>query len=167
MEPPALRAAFRDELDTGATKANSRVAENLYRKTIGDGREAVVAAIRALPERTREQEEVKRSESRYFEQNEERMRYGSYRKKGYQIGSGVMEAGCKRVVGQRLDEAGMHWRQENAEAIVALRAAVLSSRPTDLRACDTVHEIYVREVSRGSPGVDTRPLATMLRNRAP
>jgi hypothetical protein len=44
--PPAeLRATFPDELDTGAAKANSRVAENLYRKAIGDGREAVVAAI--------------------------------------------------------------------------------------------------------------------------
>lgn len=94
---------------------------------------AVVSAIGALPCRSREQQEMLEREQRYFRENAERMRYGSFRKKGYQIGSGVMEATCKRVVGQRLDEAGMHWRQESAEAIVALRAAVLSSRPPDLR----------------------------------
>ena len=37
VDPTALRTAFPDELDTGATKANSRVAESLYRKAIGDG----------------------------------------------------------------------------------------------------------------------------------
>jgi hypothetical protein len=40
-----LRMLYRDELDTGSVKANSRVAENLYRKATGDGREAVIAAI--------------------------------------------------------------------------------------------------------------------------
>jgi hypothetical protein len=61
------------------------------------------------------------------------MRYGTYLAKGYQIASGVMEARCKRVVGQRLDQAGMHWKQAAAEAIVTLRAATLSSCPVDLR----------------------------------
>jgi hypothetical protein len=41
----ALRSRFAAVLDTGGTKANSRVAENLYRKATGDGREAVTAAI--------------------------------------------------------------------------------------------------------------------------
>jgi hypothetical protein len=45
MDPENLRARYPDELATGATKANSRVAENLYRKATGDGREAVTAAI--------------------------------------------------------------------------------------------------------------------------
>jgi hypothetical protein len=40
-----LRARFADELATGGTKANSRVAESLYRKATGEGREAVTAAI--------------------------------------------------------------------------------------------------------------------------
>ena len=69
----------------------------------------------------------------YFTRNAERMRYGSFLKHGYQIATGVMEAACKQVVHQRLDQVGMHWRQETAEAFVALRAAVLSSSPPDLR----------------------------------
>jgi hypothetical protein len=61
------------------------------------------------------------------------MLYGSFRAKGYHIKSGVMEAGCKHVVASRLDQAGMHWRQEVADAVVTLRAALRSSEPPDLR----------------------------------
>jgi hypothetical protein len=61
------------------------------------------------------------------------MRYGTFRRLGYQIATGVMVAVCKQVMDQRVDQAGMHWRQEAAVALVALRAALLSSRPTDLR----------------------------------
>ncbi len=38
-------AHYRDELDDGHVKANAKVAENLYRKATGEGREAVTAAI--------------------------------------------------------------------------------------------------------------------------
>jgi len=48
-----LRRAYREELETGAIKANSRVAENLYRRATGDGREAVTAAIFWLKARAR------------------------------------------------------------------------------------------------------------------
>ncbi|MGD9507004.1 MAG: hypothetical protein AB7X49_00390 [Geminicoccaceae bacterium] len=41
----ALREDYAVELDNGRAKANLRVAENLYRKATGDGREAVTAAI--------------------------------------------------------------------------------------------------------------------------
>lgn len=94
---------------------------------------AVIQAIRALPVSSREREATRTRETGYFRGNAERMRYGSFRKQGYQIATGVMEAGCKHVVHQRLDQVGMHWRQETADAIVALRAALLSSSPPDLR----------------------------------
>ncbi len=45
IDPKTLRKHYRDELDTGHVKANAKVAENLYRKATGEGREAVVAAI--------------------------------------------------------------------------------------------------------------------------
>jgi Uncharacterised protein family (UPF0236) len=93
----------------------------------------VLAAIRALVPRDADEEKLQRTTCHYFEENSERMRYGTFLSKGYQIASGVMEASCKHVVGQRLDEAGMHWREAAAEVIVALRAALLSSSPPDLR----------------------------------
>jgi hypothetical protein len=93
---------------------------------------AVWEAIADLPARTKEQEEARARAVGYFRTNAARMRYGTFRKRGYQIASGVMEAGCKHVVHQRLDQAGMHWRPDAAEAVVALRAAELSDRKPDL-----------------------------------
>jgi predicted transcriptional regulator len=45
VSPKTLRKHYRGELDHGHVKANTKVAENLYRKATGDGREAVIAAI--------------------------------------------------------------------------------------------------------------------------
>jgi hypothetical protein len=45
IDPKSLRKHYREELDNGHVKANAKVAENLYRKATGDGREAVIAAI--------------------------------------------------------------------------------------------------------------------------
>jgi hypothetical protein len=93
----------------------------------------VVKSIQDWPPSTPEQAEIRRIESAYFADNAKRMHYQTYLEKGYQIGSGVVEATCKHVVHQRLDQAGMHWREASAEAIVTLRAAQLSTCPTDLR----------------------------------
>jgi hypothetical protein len=93
----------------------------------------VLAEIRAWRPTSAPKKQLRRNTHDYFVNNAERMRYETFLAKGYHIGSGVAEATCKHVVAQRLDQAGMHWRQESAEAIVALRAAQLSSLPTDLR----------------------------------
>ena len=57
----------------------------------------------------------------YFEHNVARMQYGTFRKKGYFIGSGVVEAGCKTVVGARCKQSGMFWSEAGAENVLALR----------------------------------------------
>ena len=64
----------------------------------------------------------------YFEKNRERMRYGEFRDKGCFIGSGVVEAACKTVVGQRFKSSGMHWSEKGLGNILPLRTALLSSR---------------------------------------
>jgi hypothetical protein len=69
-----------------------------------------------------EAKEVKRSELGYFEGNAERMRYQTYLDRGYLIGSGAMESGCRQLAAQRLDRAGMHWRPRTADAVLAIRA---------------------------------------------
>ena len=45
IRPERLRELFAKELDGGRTHANAKVAENLFKKAIGDGREPVIAAI--------------------------------------------------------------------------------------------------------------------------
>jgi hypothetical protein len=57
----------------------------------------------------------------YFLRNVERMQYGTFRAKGYFIGSGVVEAGCKAVIGARCKQSGMHWSKPGAQNILALR----------------------------------------------
>lgn len=67
----------------------------------------------------------------YLERNRQRMDYRRYRQAGWFIGSGVVEAGCKRVIGQRLKESGMFWTEAGATAVLSLRCALLSARGWD------------------------------------
>ena len=53
VDAALIKSAFAKELESGALKANARVAESLYRKALGDGREAVTAAIFWLKTRAR------------------------------------------------------------------------------------------------------------------
>ena len=66
-----------------------------------------------------------------------RMRYRWFRSRGLFVGSGVVEAGCKAVIGQRLKLAGMHWTTAGADAIIALRCREASSQWEAI--CNTPH----------------------------
>ena len=73
----------------------------------------------------------------YFEHNAPRMRYHWFRQCGLFTGSGVVEASCKTVIGQRLKQSGMHWTVNGADAIIALRCHQASS--TWEAICNTPH----------------------------
>ena len=62
----------------------------------------------------------------YLRRNRSRMLYQSFRAAGYFIGSGVVEAGCKTLVGQRLKQSGMLWGLKGAGHMLTVRAALLS-----------------------------------------
>ena len=70
-------------------------------------------------------------EIRYFEKNKDRMRYATFKAQGFFVGSGVIEAGCKNIVADRLKKSGMEWTVRGANAIIALRCAELSRRTED------------------------------------
>jgi hypothetical protein len=67
----------------------------------------------------------------YFRENADLMRYADFRLAGHFVGSGVVEAGCRTVVGQRLKHSGMFWSVRGANAIIALRCCQLSGRFED------------------------------------
>ena len=73
----------------------------------------------------------------YFENNAPRMRYKWFRSRGLFVGSGVVESGCKAIIGQRLKLSGMRWTIPGAEAITTLRCQQ-ASRPED-RICHAPH----------------------------
>jgi hypothetical protein len=64
----------------------------------------------------------------YFENQKERMDYPTYEANGWYIGSGVVESACKTVVGQRLKNAGMRWREVGSHALCHVRALYRSER---------------------------------------
>lgn len=71
------------------------------------------------------------TELHYLEENKNRMRYADFRRQGLFVGSGVIEAGCKSIIGARLKQSGMEWTVRGANAIIALRCAMLSGRFED------------------------------------
>ena len=76
----------------------------------------------------------------YFHNNAPRMRYHWFRSRGLFTGSGVVEAGCKSVIGQRLKQSGMHWTVAGADSIITLRCAQASRPETDLQHRTTRHQ---------------------------
>lgn len=93
--------------------------------------EKLVAALRALRPANPEVAEKIRTEADYFETNMARMRYPKFRRQHLFVGSGVIEAGCKTVIGSRLKRSGMFWTVRGANAILALRCCHLNGRFED------------------------------------
>ena len=77
-----------------------------------------------LPRSGKRRKNAKR-EIEYLRSNAKRMMYATFKNKDYFIGSGVVEAGCKTVVGKRTKQSGMFWRVDGAQNILDIRAAVI------------------------------------------
>lgn len=92
-------------------------------KVVRDARR-LLAARGAAPEKVE-------TELHYLEENRERMAYARFRDEGLFVGSGVVEAGCKTVIGKRLKQSGMEWSVPGANAVISLRCHHLSGRVED------------------------------------
>jgi hypothetical protein len=93
--------------------------------------EALVKLLRAVPPDSEQLARIVHNEAEYFERNTARMRYPAFRAQALFVGSGVVEAGCKTVIGSRLKCSGMFWTVRGANAIIALRCCRLSRRFED------------------------------------
>jgi hypothetical protein len=93
--------------------------------------EKLVARLRSTVSPNPEAAERIRIEADYFKRNAERMRYPEFRRQHLFVGSGVIEAGCKTVIGSRLKQSGMFWTVRGANAIIALRCCYLNGRFED------------------------------------
>ena len=89
--------------------------------------QTVITNSHQLPKKRKILREALENLERYLNNNSARIDYKSYLKQGLMIGSGVVESSNRRVVTQRLKQAGMHWSKIGAEGVMALRAAYLSS----------------------------------------
>jgi hypothetical protein len=114
--------------DEAAQKRWIRVQKNRLDK----GKiEKLVLDCRSIQTSNPEVAEELRKQTEYFQTNAERMRYPKFRKQHLFVGSGVIEAGCKTVIGSRLKRSGMFWTVRGANAILALRCCHLNGRFED------------------------------------
>jgi len=115
--------------DEGRQKAWIKVHQ---RRLLDKGKiEKLVCALRSIVSTNPEVVEKIRTEADYFERNAARMRYPKFRRQHLFVGSGVIEAGCKTVIGSRLKQSGMFWTVRGANAIIALRCCHLNARFED------------------------------------
>jgi len=106
---PFLRAQWKNLLDAGQIESLCQAANEIMPHS---GARRVLA----------------KKQIRYFEKNAGRMRYADYRDQGLFVGSGVIEAGCRSVVGLRCKKPGMFWSRSGAHAILQTRCSILSRR---------------------------------------
>ena len=91
--------------------------------------DAVISAAQArLDELGPQNDDCLQKQIAYFVNQKSRMLYKTYRDQGLFYGSGIIEAGCKTVVGQRLKQSGMFWSLTGAANVLALRCALKSHR---------------------------------------
>jgi Uncharacterised protein family (UPF0236) len=113
--------------------ANQRAWMKIHQKRLLDkGKiEKLVVALRSIDSDNPEIAEKLRTEANYFETNADRMRYPEFRRQHLFVGSGVIEAGCRTVIGSRLKRSGMFWTVRGANSILALRCCQLNGRFED------------------------------------
>ena len=108
------------------TPRAKRWAKDHRRRLKHKGPDCFRRALRRLKTTTEQQREAIRLQSGYFNRHRQRMMYHKFRSRGLMIGSGPVEAGCKSVVGTRMKQSGMRWKNTGADAILALRCCVLN-----------------------------------------
>lgn len=111
------------------TELGKQQIENWKDMLFEDRVSEVIAAARALAaDLGTSEKEIADAKINYLVNNQTRMLYGTYTRKGYFYGSGVIEAGCKSVIGKRAKQSGMFWSEKGAEDVLAIRTAIYSGR---------------------------------------
>lgn len=80
-----------------------------------------------LPALKGEARKAAQAQMPYFKTNAERMKYRTFRRKGYFIGSGAIEGACRHIVAQRAKLSGMRWSCNGAENVMAFRCLIKSN----------------------------------------
>ena len=111
--------------DAAAQKTWVKTHQNLLD---GGNIETLVTSLRAITSSNVEVTDKLCTEANYFEKNSARMRYPDFRLQHLLVGSGVIEAGCKTVIGSRIKQSGMFWTLRGANSIIDLRCCHLNGR---------------------------------------
>jgi len=112
----------------GTTKAKQTQGDWCHQMKAADTTRMIKQATRLLRTSSTlsamQRDEAQR-EINYFTTHARRTEYGRFRAQGWFIGSGVVEAGCKTVVGRRLKQSGMFWSKRGGEDLLSLRCLMM------------------------------------------
>jgi hypothetical protein len=115
----AAKAIFGADSDFGAQWAKER------RDDLEAGKLDVI--IRKLEPFLQNSKEARQCRD-YLINNRARLNYPHFRRLGLSTSSGIVESGCRHVIGARVKQSGMHWTVQGANTIIALRCSMLSGR---------------------------------------
>ncbi|MBW2075114.1 MAG: hypothetical protein JRI58_10270, partial [Deltaproteobacteria bacterium] len=92
-----------------------------------NGAAKVIRAVRYRRGKAKENPEIE-SELKYLQRNRKRMNYFELQQNKLPIGSGVVEAACKNLIGARMKKSGMRWTIDGGQTVLTLRSLILSNR---------------------------------------
>jgi hypothetical protein len=108
----------------GENTDQAKAKRELWAKLLKDQPDGLDTVLREAPQalpRRGQRRELALEQIAYFESNDDKMRYAEYQARGLFIGSGVVEAGCKTVIGMRLKQSGMFWGVKGAQNVLDVR----------------------------------------------
>ena len=124
---PVAKAAF-------STEADQKAWTEQMKQALWDGRlDETIAACQQFI-RKEDSSDPAFVAARYYEKNRFRMDYPTYRRQGYQIGSGTIESAAKQIGLLRMKVAGAIWNEDSARLVAKARAAFLSNEWDSLAA---------------------------------
>jgi len=95
-----------------------------FGQRLKEGRlEEVISELEGIRKKKRGAGRVIEQTIAYYQKNASQMEYDKYLEKGYFIGSGVIESGCRHLSNQRLKISGARWIKDNANDILSIRLA--------------------------------------------
>jgi hypothetical protein len=104
----------------------------IHQDLLDEGKiEKLVSSLHSISSSDPELTKTTANQAEYFAENAERMRYPEFRRQHLFLGSGVIEAGCKTLIGSRYKRSGMFWTVRGANAILALRCCHFNHRFED------------------------------------
>ena len=116
----------------GAETPAARALFESWKTTLKEDKDGADKVIRAVRYRRDQAEGTARKTLTevlgYLRSMRDGMQYQAFREQGLPIGSGVVEAACKTLVGERLKQSGMRWSIRGGQAILTLRALQQSNR---------------------------------------
>ncbi len=119
-----LCALARDLFGEGSEQAREAMA--LWKEQLWDGEmDELLAGLNEERKRRRGSKRARiDDEIRYLEKGRHRMDYPRYRREGWLVGSGAVEAACKKLVKQRFAITGARWGRGRINDMLALRLAL-------------------------------------------